>query len=870
MRFKLFVIAAVSAVCVASCGQKQSYEYPFQNPKLSIDERVENLISLLTPEEKVGMMMNKTVSIDRLGIPSYNWWSEACHGVRKEDYTVYPQYIAMGASFDPEMVYDIFTTVSDEARANWNRYERPMNVGTDAIYYPATPELTFWCPNVNIFRDPRWGRGQETPGEDPYLSSIIGLQTVLGMQGNDDKYYKTHACAKHYAVHSGPEPLRHSMDVSVSMRDLWETYMPAFEMLVKEGDVQEVMCAYHRYEGVPCCTNSRLLQNILRDKWGYKGIILTDCDAINNFYNKGQHETHPDALHASADAILNGTDLECGRSFKSLVEAVEQGLVKESDLDGHLRVIFKGMIELGLFDPADMSPWKDLSPEIISSEKHDALARKAAQESTVLLKNEGNVLPLSKSVKKIAVLGPNADNVEMLNGNYGGTPTEEHKHSILEGIKNAVPGAEIYYEKATELMDEYNTIPHLGDFNNGQGLKAEYFSGRSLKGEPVKVEYMPERINYSTFGAYGFSDGVSPEDVAVRLSGTITPDFTGDLKYTINSENGYKLIVNGKVVEDAKPVASPVRFGRRTPIVYKNLPVKAGETYNVVIEYVRGTSAFANLSVNFCERNLPDYAGMAAKASDCDVIIIVGGITAQQEGEGGDRADMEFPLVQQRLVSAMHATGKPVVLVNCSGSAMAFASIEDQYDALIQAWYGGQAGAAALADILFGDVNPSAKLPVTFYASTNDLPDFLDYSMENRTYRYFKGQPLYQFGFGLSYTTFSFGEAKLSAKSVAAGKGVDITVPVTNTGKVAGDEVVQIYVKSLDNPEAPIKALKGFQRVSLNPGQSKNVKVSLRPDAFAYYSEAVDGLAVRPGKYQLLYGNSSADADLKAIDFEVK
>ena len=478
-----FKLAALAALALAASSCARSYEYPYQNPKLPIEERVENLMSLLTPEEKVGLLMNKNISIDRLGIPAYNWWSEACHGVRQDGYTVYPQYIGMAASFNPEQVYEIFSTVSDEARANWNRSQREFNVDFGARYYPGNPELSFWCPNVNIVRDPRWGRGQETPGEDPYLSSVMGIQTVLGMQGDDDRYYKTHACAKHYAVHSGPEPLRHRFDVSVSQRDLWETYLPAFKALVTEADVREVMCAYHRYESVPCCANDRLLVDILRDKWGYDGIVVTDCDAISNFYNKGQHETHPDAEHASVAAVLHGTDLECGISFISLKDALKDGMIKESDLDGHVRRVLTGRFELGMFDPAEDLPWADLGPEVISSEEHDQLAIQSARESMVLLKNEGGVLPLSKSVKKIAVVGPNADNAEMLNGNYGGTPTAEHTRTILEGIRRAVPEAEIVYSQACEIEDEYNTTNFLPLFNDGKGMYAQFYGGRSLSGD---------------------------------------------------------------------------------------------------------------------------------------------------------------------------------------------------------------------------------------------------------------------------------------------------------------------------------------------------------------------------------------------------
>ena len=867
MHQKFFKIASLATllICSVSCGPKQSYEYPYQNPKLPVEERVENLMSLLTPEEKIGLLMNKNISIDRLGIPSYNWWSEACHGVCQDGYTVYPQYIGLSATFNPELVFDVFDSVSDEARANWNRSEREFNVDFGARYYPGNPELSFWCPNVNIVRDPRWGRGQETPGEDPYLSSVMGVQTVKGMQGDDDRYYKTHACAKHYAVHSGPEPLRHRMDVSVSQRDLWETYLPAFKALVTEADVREVMCAYHRYESIPCCSNERLLVDILREKWGYEAIVLTDCDAINNYYTKGQHETQPDAKHASADAILHGTDLECGISFIALKDALKEGMIKESDLDGHLRRVLTGRFELGMFDPAEMLPWANLGPEVISSEANDALAVQSAREGMVLLKNEG-VLPLSKDVRKLLVVGPNADNVEMLNGNYGGTPTDEHKRSILEGIRRAVPGAEIIYDKACELEDEYTTTSLMDAFNGGKGLLASFYGDRKVGGKAKLERNYASDIEFSTFGAWGFAEGVDADDVAVKLSGTLLPDFSGKVNYNISSDNGYILKVNGKVVEKAAAGGRMRRWGKPQ---YKSFEVTAGKPVNVEVEYVRGSGPYAMLSATFCRRELTRFDALAAKAADADAIIVIGGITARQEGEGGDRPDIELPAVQQSLLKAMHATGKPVVFVNCSGSAMALASVEDQYDALIQAWYGGQGGAYALADIIFGDYNPSGKLPVTFYASTDQLPDFLNYDMDGRTYRYFEGSPLYPFGYGLSYTSFEYGKAKLSKKSVKAGAGVDVTIPVTNCGDRDGEEVVQVYVKSLDNPEAPLKALKGFEKVNIKAGKTVNVKVSLRPDSFAYYDASVDGLSILPGNYKILYGSSSADEDLQELDFQV-
>ena len=632
-------------------------KYPWQNPQLPTADRVENLISMLTPEEKVGLMMNKSISVDRLGIPSYNWWSEACHGVRQGGYTVFPQPIGMAAAFSEKLVYDVFSAVSDEARANWNRTDhndpKLFNVPMGVVYYPGNPELTFWCPNVNIFRDPRWGRGQETCGEDPYMNAVLGVQTVLGMQGNDKHYYKTHACAKHYAVHSGPEPLRHSMNVEPTNRDLWETYLPAFKALVKKADVREVMCAYQRFEGKPCCTSDRLLIDILRNKWGYDAIVLTDCDAINNFYNRGQHETHKDPLSASVDAVMNGTDLECGKVFMVLTEALQKGLIKEELLDEHLRKTLTGRFELGMFDPADMLPWANLGPEVISSEAFNDLATQAARESMVLLENKGGVLPLSKTIKTLAVVGPNADDVNLLNGNYGGTPTEAHQHSLLAGIKAALPNTNIIYDKACELDDEYSTIHHLPDFNGGKGVKVEFWNNRELEGEPAKTEYHTEPFNFSTFGAWGFAQGVSRDSLSVRISGQYKATFTGEMKYTLMTDNGYVLKVNGEVVEDAKTAGRRRGFGFGRKPEYKSFPVEAGKTYDVEIEYRHGNGQFAMLRGDICERKLADFTDLANKVKEADAIIIIGGISAQMEGEGGDKKDIELPKVQQMLVKAM-------------------------------------------------------------------------------------------------------------------------------------------------------------------------------------------------------------------------
>ena len=886
---KLSGIIALAAIAITASCSNGKYEYPFQNPKLKVDKRVENLMSLLTPEEKVGLIMNKSISVDRLGIPSYNWWNEACHGVRgtaNQHFTVFPQPIGMGASFNEQLVYDVFSAVSDEARANWNISDHDIfNVKMGAQGNPGNPELTFWCPNVNIFRDPRWGRGQEAYGEDPYHMSVLGVANVKGMQGNDKKYYKTHACAKHYAVHSGPESQRHRYDAVVSMRDLWETYLPAFKALVQEGNVQEVMCAYNRYEGVPCCASDRLLINILREKWGYKAVLLTDCDAINNFYNKNQHGTHPDAASASVDAVLSGTDLECGRAFMSLTGALEEGKINEADIDVALRRVLKGRFELGMFDPAEMSPWADFGPEIINSEANDQLAIEAARQSMVLLKNNG-ILPLDKNVKKIAVVGPNANDANMVNGEYAGSPTQEHTRTLLDGIKKMFPNTEIIYDKACEIRNEYYTTYYNETLNNGQGFKADFWNNVNFSGAPVQSGYYKE-VNFSTFGAYNFAEGVEQENFAVRLTGKLVAPFSGEMNYSISGDNGFKLTVNGKVVEEQKGgqggrggfggfgggFGGFGGFGGRGGAAQqmKSFKVVKGQTYDIKIEYTHTTGQFARLNAQICKQKVAEFEDLANNlvAQNVDAIIVIGGITPSMEGEGGDKPDIEIPAVQQRLVRAMHATGKPVIFVDCAGSCMGFGSIEDQFDALIQAWYPGQGGAIALAEVLNGDYNPTGKLPVTFYKSTDQLPEFTDYSMEGRTYRYFRGEPLYPFGYGLSYTTYSYGQATLSKNSMKKNGSVTITIPVTNTGSREGTEIVQVYVKSLDNPAAPIKGLQGFTRITLKAGETGNAVITLTGKSFQYYDEKIDEVSTFSGKYQLLYGSSSADKDLQTLDFEV-
>ena len=868
----LFPCLLAAVMLLPGC---KHYEYPYQNPRLSFDKRAENLLSLLTPEEKIGLMMNGSVSVDRLDIPAYNWWNEACHGICYDDVTVFPQVIALGATFNAPQQYEIYTAVSDEARAVWNttdHHQLGVTQPNGSIWHQG---LSFWCPNVNIFRDPRWGRGQETPGEDPYLNAVMGTQTVKGMQGNDSKYYKLHSCAKHYAVHSGPEPLRHQFDVTVSGRDLWETYLPAFKSLVEEGNVQEVMCAYHRYEGDPCCASNRLLQDILRNKWNFKGLVVTDCGAIGDFFNARQHGTHKDAASASADAVLSGSDIECGTSYRSLTQAIEQGLITEADIDVNVKRILKARFELGMFDAPESLPWANLGLEQLSSPEHTALASKAAHEAVVMLKNKDNILPLRKDMK-IAVVGPNADDARVILGNYNGYPSAANTKTILDGIREAAPQAQIIYEKGCDLNAASITTHYVGQINGGKGLHAEYYNTLDWSGSVVASVDYDEPLSLNTTSPAlahedcPWADGVNMTGFSAKYTGSFTADYTGDMVYNVRGSSRYTFKVNGKTIVENQGQGGRGGFGGfggfgRGAAPATTFKVEKGKTYEISIELSQPEARSASFSFDIYSRGPVDFDKVVDKVSKADVIVMVSGISSDIEGEGHDRSSIELPEVQQELLAKLDATGKPVILVNVSGSAIGFGNVEDKYDALLQAWYGGQACGEAVADVLFGDYNPAGRLPVTFYASTDQLPDFQDYSMQNRTYRYFKGEPLYAFGYGLSYTTFSYGDAKTSGKA----KNMTVTVPVTNTGKIDGDEVIQVYVKSLDDAGAPIKSLAGFARVNIAAGETKTVTIDLNKDAFSAYDEATDGLKFRPGNYRILYGGSSLDSDLKSLDIKL-
>ena len=860
--------AALALLLLSACGSDKP-KYPFQDPDLPVEQRVDNLLSLLTPEEKVGQMMNTTPAIERLGIPPYDWWNEALHGVaRAGRATVFPQAIALAATFDDQEVLRTFTMVSDEARAKYHQYQKDKE-------YDRYKGLTFWTPNINIFRDPRWGRGMETYGEDPYLTERMGVAVTKGLQGDDPQYFKTHACAKHYAVHSGPEWNRHEFDVTVTPRDLYETYLPAFEALVKEANVQEVMCAYNRYEGKPCCSSDKLLIDILRNSWGYQHIILSDCGAINDFWerdpNTPRHETHPDAASASVDAVLSGTDLECGNSYNALIEALKAGKIQEEQLDKSLRRLLKGRFELGMFDPDEQVPFSKIPYSVVESPEHVDQALNMARKSIVLLKNQNNLLPLSKEIKKIAVVGPNAADSTMLWANYNGFPT--HTTTILEGIREKVPNAEVIYELGCNHAADYVMTDLGGHITSaaGEGFASEFFNNTEFKGEPA-YKGLARELHYTTGGNTQFAPNVNLTDFTARFTGEFTSPVDGTIELELSGNDGIRLYVADEKVIDVWGN----EYGASKTYLLK---AKKGEKYPIKIEYMQRIGS-ADLNFSIGVRTPVDYAATAQKAKEADVIVFVGGISPRLEGEEmpvnvegfrkGDRTNIELPKVQKEMIKALVATGKPVVYVVCTGSALALNWENDHVGASVNAWYGGQESGTAVADVLFGDYNPSGRLPITFYKSVTQIPDFEDYSMKGRTYRFMTEKPLYPFGYGLSYTTFEYGDARLSKNEIKPDEEVTLTLEIANKGQRDGDEVAQVYVKNPNDPEGPIKALKAFKRVNIKSGEKQAVEIHLPAKSFQSFNDKTQTMEVRPGQYEILYGGSSDDRQLKSIKLEIK
>ena len=865
MPYRLKIILAALFFSTSCFAQK----LPYQDPTLSSEERANDLISRLTLKEKAELMQDQSPAIPRLGIKKFNWWSEALHGLANNDsVTVFPEPIGMAASFDDTLVYHIFDAVSDETRA---KYNEALKRGQENRRFLS---LSVWTPNINIFRDPRWGRGQETYGEDPYLTSRMGTSVVKGLQGPADaKYRKLLACAKHFAVHSGPEWSRHQLNVNnVDPRELWETYLPAFKSLVTDAGVREVMCAYQRIDDEPCCGSNRLLQTILRDDWGFKYIVVSDCGAVTDFYTS--HKVSSDAVHASAKAALAGTDVECvwaGYAFANLPNAVSRGLITEKEIDKHLLRILSGRMDLGDFDDDALVPWTKIPASIINNPQHRALALDMSRESMTLLQNKNDILPLTKTIHKIAVIGPNADNETMLWGNYNGKPVRTI--TILNGIRSKLNPQSVIHDKACDLVENKVTLSYFSktSIDGKPGFKASYWNNRDRSGDVAANARIVNPMKLTTAGDHEFASGVKLVGFSASYETEFEAPETEEIVFKCGATGHFELFVNG---------TSLARYNNwRTLPSRVPFKVEKGKKYTITIQYAQLNNWQANLEFDFGKEKEIDFSSLINKLQGVDVVVFAGGLSTLLEGEempvnypgfkGGDRTDIELPEVQRNCLKALKAAGKRVIFVNCSGSAIAFTPVMEYCDAILQAWYGGESGGQAVADVLFGDYNPSGKLPVTFYKNSGQLKDFESYSMQGRTYRY-TSDALFPFGFGLSYTAFSIGDANAGNKTVTANQGLSLAIPVSNTGKRAGTEVIQVYVRKTGDSSGLLKTLRGFSRVTLPAGKATLTTVNLPYRAFEFYNDQKGEMCVTPGEYDVWFGNSSADRDLKKIRITVQ
>ena len=832
----------------------QAQTQPYQNPNLSAHERAVDLCSKLTLEEKAQLMLDESPAIPRLGIKKFFWWSEALHGAANMgNVTVFPEPIALAASFNPDMVYKCFDVASTEFRAQYNHRMHDLK-GEDEKFH----SLSVWTPNVNIFRDPRWGRGQETYGEDPYLTSVMGTQVVRGLQGPESsKYRKLWACAKHYAVHSGPEYTRHSANLNdVSPRDMWETYMPAFKTLVQDAKVREVMCAYQRLDDDPCCGSQRLLQTILRDEWGFQYLVVSDCGAVSDFYTS--HKSSSDAVHGSAKAVIAGTDVECGYgyAYKSIPEAVKRGFITEAEVDKHVIRLLEGRFDLGEMDDPSLVEWSKIPYSAMSTKESANLSLDMARQTIVLLQNKNNILPLKKG-ERLAVIGPNADNAPMMWGNYNGMPN--HTITILDGIQ--AKQKKLFYDKGCDLT--YDKVMDClmasqCSFEGKKGLKGTFWNNRKMEGQPVTTQYYTTPLAVTTAGMHNFAPGVQLEDFSAKYETTFTPKEAGEYVVNVEGCGHFELFIDGER-----------KFRHHTWRTTPNrvaIQAEAGKSYNIEVQFSHIHTYNANLKINVAKEFPIDYQQIISQLKGINKVIFVGGISPALEGEempvnidgfkGGDRTHIELPVVQRNFLKALKESGKQVIFVSCSGSCIALQPETETCDAIVQVWEGG----TAVADILFGDVNPSGKLPVTFYKNSSQLPDYEDYSMKGRTYRYFN-DALFSFGYGLSYTSFSLGEPVVS--------GLTVTVPVTNTGKFDGTETVQLYIRNLQDPEGPLKSLRAFQRVNVKAGKTATAELKLTNNSFEFWDPETNTMRVKPGKYEILVGTSSQDKDLKKLSITI-
>ncbi|HVN57061.1 MAG TPA: glycoside hydrolase family 3 C-terminal domain-containing protein [Bacteroidales bacterium] len=825
---KIFTVLFLLDAALMLNAQQAVNQMPFMNNNLSAEERVNDLVSRMTLQEKADQLLYTAPAIPRLGIPAYTWWNEALHGVARAGYaTVFPQALTVAGSWDETLLLNIANAISDEARAKYHEFRRRGETG---IYQG----LTFWSPNINIFRDPRWGRGHETYGEDPYLTGRLGFEFVRGMQGDDPKYLKTVATAKHYAVHSGPESLRHVFNAKVSESDLRETYLPAFRTLVVDGGVYSVMGAYNRFRDFPCCANP-VLYGILRNEWGFKGYVVSDCWAISDFYNFTKYAKDP--AEAAAQAVKAGTDLECGADYKHLVEAVSRGLLAEKDIDIAVKRIFTARFRLGMFDPDAMVPYACIPYYANCSDYNNSLSRQAARESVVLLKNQGNILPLRKDLGTIAVIGPNADNFESLIGNYNGIPRDPV--TILKGITSKVsPDTRVIYAEGSDLAEGIHNLAvipsrYLQTADGRQGAYGEYFKNRDMKGEPAfsrvddNIDFYWEQLS----PRYDLPD----DDFGVRWTTFLVPPESGTYYLGTWAASGYQLFMDGEKKIEA-------RTEHEAGFIEFKADLQAGRKYKIEILY-RNYSGDADMKLVWARPGTDRLKKAVEAAGRADAVVLVLGLSHRLEGEempikidgfsGGDRTSLDLPAEQEKLFDAVIALGKPVIVVLSSGGALSVNKEQEKAAAILLAGYGGQQGGNAVADVIFGDYNPAGRLPVTYYKSVSQIPAFENYDMKGKTYRYFSEEPLYPFGYGLSYTTFSYNDLKIAGRA-NAGDTVKVRVTITNTGKTEGEEVAELYltVEKGSTPR-PIRQLEGFRRINLKPGESKEVTFTLLPRQFS-------------------------------------